>query len=149
MARHKHAAPDSPGYDLRPWCPHPTKKACDEVWTQYQHGHLGTPCVKQIQPSKSKRGKMNKIETCILVVSGGPGLSFLGTLGVAPAVGVEPTAVAFGERGTAVARRSVLWSASSGSAPGATLAKRGRGLSEDTTGRDVGREVEDRAAASR
>lgn len=60
----------------RPVCRFPTKKACDENFTQYQHGHLGTPCVKQQQPSKSKRGQMNKTETCVLVTRPERGESF-------------------------------------------------------------------------
>lgn len=49
-----------------PICDMATKKLCDERFTTYLHGHLGKPCVKQIQPSKSKRGKMNTLATCVL-----------------------------------------------------------------------------------
>lgn len=49
-----------------PVCDMRTKAACDERHLTFLHGHLGTPCVKQIQESKSKRGRMNKIATCTL-----------------------------------------------------------------------------------
>ena len=60
MARHTH-------WDGGPECRFASKRECNEAMTQYNHGHLGHPCVKQLQPSKSKRGKMNSIETCTLI----------------------------------------------------------------------------------
>lgn len=76
MAKHKHWPEDHPFYARAPICPHPTKKKCDEQWTQFQHGHSGTPCIKEIQESKSKRGQMNKVATCTLVRLPESGMSF-------------------------------------------------------------------------
>lgn len=56
---HKHWPADHPYYELAPTCDLPTKKACDERWTQYLHFHLGTPCEKRVEPG-------NKVATCIL-----------------------------------------------------------------------------------
>jgi hypothetical protein len=39
---------------------------------------MGRPCVKAIQPSKSKKGQMNSIETCTITESPPTGLSFEG-----------------------------------------------------------------------
>lgn len=64
---------DEPGH---PICDLPTMKACDERWTQYQHGHLGEPCVKAIQESKTKKGQANKLATCTLVRTPERGMSF-------------------------------------------------------------------------
>ena len=52
-----------------PECRFRTRKACDENLTQFNHGHLGHPCVKELQESKSKRGRMNSTPTCILIVT--------------------------------------------------------------------------------
>lgn len=73
MATHKHWPGDDPRYASAPWCLLPTKKACDEVWTQFQHGHMGVACVKAIQPSKTRKGEANKIATCTLVQPPGHG----------------------------------------------------------------------------
>ena len=54
-------------WDGGPTCRFRTMRECNENMTQYNHGHLGRPCVKQQQPSKSKRGRMNKTETCTLI----------------------------------------------------------------------------------
>lgn len=62
--------------DGGPPCRFPTIKRCDENWTQFLHGHLGRPCVKQFQESKSKRGRMNSIATCTLVTHSPTGQSF-------------------------------------------------------------------------
>lgn len=61
-------------------CRFATMRECDEAMTQFQHGHLGTPCAKQIQESKSKRGRMNTIATCTIVVAPEGGLSFEASL---------------------------------------------------------------------
>lgn len=63
-------------WDGGPVCRFRTIKACDENWTQFQHGHLGYPCVKEFQPSKSKRGKVNTIKTCTIVKHPEKGESF-------------------------------------------------------------------------
>lgn len=57
-------------------CRFKTKKACDENFTQFTHGHMGTPCVKDFQESKSKKGRMNSIATCTIIVPQPEGLSF-------------------------------------------------------------------------
>lgn len=62
----------------RPTCRFPTKKACDEYWTQFQHGHLGVPCVKEVQMSATRKGQPNKIATCTITKSPPKGLSFEG-----------------------------------------------------------------------
>jgi hypothetical protein len=80
MARHKHWPEDHPQYERARWCDLPTKGACDTRFTQYQHGHLGRPCVKMIQESKSHRGRMNKIETCSIIESPEVGMSAAGLL---------------------------------------------------------------------
>jgi hypothetical protein len=67
---------DHPFYNRAPWCRFPTIKACDENWTQFQHGHLGRPCVKQYQPSKTKRGATNSIATCVIIDHAEVGESF-------------------------------------------------------------------------
>lgn len=67
-------------WDGGPTCRFKTKKACDENFTQYQHGHLGRPCVKEFQPSKSKRGKVNTIATCTIVDRPEHGESFAANL---------------------------------------------------------------------
>lgn len=36
-----------------------TKDQCDQLWTQYLHGHEGDPCVKEILPG-------NKTQQCVL-----------------------------------------------------------------------------------
>ena len=66
-------------WDGGPTCRFRTMRECNENMTQYNHGHLGRPCVKQQQPSKSKRGRMNKTETCTLIESPA-GKSFAGEL---------------------------------------------------------------------
>lgn len=73
MASHTHWPPDLierlylPPYPVAPVCRFKTKRECDEFYTTYLHGHTGTPCVKAIQESKTKRGRMNKIATCTLI----------------------------------------------------------------------------------
>lgn len=64
-----------------PTCPHKTMKACDEGWTQFSHGHIGQPCIKAIQESKTKRGQANKIATCTITAYPETGMSFEGFLG--------------------------------------------------------------------
>lgn len=58
---HRHWPKDHPFYPHAKDCPLPTIKACDLVWTQHQHGHQGTECVKEVLPE-------NKMQTCILRV---------------------------------------------------------------------------------
>lgn len=77
---HKHWPDDHPFYDRAPFCGFATQKACDKNWTQFRHGHLGRPCVKEIKPSKSKKGQPNTIATCTIVNTQSPGLSFAGEL---------------------------------------------------------------------
>lgn len=57
-------------------CRFATLRECDENVTQFQHGHLGHPCVKDFQPSKSKRGQMNKTATCTIIDLPEAGRSF-------------------------------------------------------------------------
>ena len=75
VVRHKHWPEDHPFYERAPWH-NVTMKACDENYTQWLHGHPGEPCVKQFQPSKTKRGQMNSIATCTIVVTPEHGQSF-------------------------------------------------------------------------
>ena len=67
-------------WDGGPTCRFPTVKACAENWTQFNHGHLGYPCQKEYQPSKSKRGQTNKVATCTIVKHPEKGQSFKATL---------------------------------------------------------------------
>jgi hypothetical protein len=55
-----------PPYPEASTCPFKTKGECDTNFIQWSHGHTGKPCVKDYQPSKSKRGQQNKTKTCIL-----------------------------------------------------------------------------------
>lgn len=49
-----------------PICDLPTRKACDQRWTEHQHGHPGQPCVRRIMESKTRPGRENKRPTCVL-----------------------------------------------------------------------------------
>lgn len=73
MANHAHREGGYP-------CRYRTKRECDEVMTQFNHGHLGRECIKDFQPSKSKRGKMNATATCTIIQQPESGLSFAGSL---------------------------------------------------------------------
>lgn len=57
-------------------CRYRLKRECDEVMTQFNHGHLGVECVKDFQPSKTKRGQMNKTATCTIINLPDKGQSF-------------------------------------------------------------------------
>lgn len=61
-------------------CSFKTMKACDENWTQFSHGHIGRPCIKAIQESKTKKGQANKIATCTITAYPEKGMSFMGFL---------------------------------------------------------------------
>ena len=74
-----------------PVCPFRTKKECDENWTQFQHGHLGVPCVKEFQPAKqttrrkdgtviTQKGQPSSVATCTIVSHPEVGESFAGSL---------------------------------------------------------------------
>ncbi len=77
MAQHKHWAEDHPRYGAAPVCRFRTIKACDENWTQFQHGHMGTPCVKAFQEMKTKRGTPSKVATCTITEDAPAGMSYL------------------------------------------------------------------------
>lgn len=76
---HTHGRRDEAGKPIKADCALSAPE-CAERWTQFLHGHLGAPCHKVIQPSKSKRWEMNTQETCDFVRPEGPGLSFEGEL---------------------------------------------------------------------
>lgn len=71
-------------------CRFATKKRCDENWTQFLHGHMGWPCVKQFQPTKSRskakdgtvrpKGSVGSIATCTIIKHPELGQSFSQTL---------------------------------------------------------------------
>lgn len=79
---HKHWSKEHPAYTVAPTC-EMTVKACDEAVTQFNHGHAGRPCVKAIQPSKTKKGQSNKTATCAIVTKPERGMSFAGLLSLA------------------------------------------------------------------
>jgi hypothetical protein len=55
---HKHWPKDHPFYERAATC-QLTVKACDALWTAYQHRHEGVLCVKEVLPG-------NVMATCIL-----------------------------------------------------------------------------------
>ena len=76
--QHKHWPEDHPFYERAPFCDLPTKGACDQRWTEFQHGHAGQACVKdyRIAEKTSKRkdgtvitqkGEASRVATCTIV----------------------------------------------------------------------------------
>lgn len=75
VVRHKHWPEGHPFYEQAEWH-NVSMRECGERLTQFDHGHLGSPCIKDFQESKSKRGKMNTIATCTIITRPEHGQSF-------------------------------------------------------------------------